>query len=516
MTDADRAYARAEEIIAEAKASGAEKISFDEEACRALTKIPPQIAELTEVRSINLTDTQVADLTSLAEMTAIQTLSLRNTQVADLMPLAAMTEMLVLLLDGTQVADLTPLAAMTAMQVLTLNRTQVADLKPIAAINAIRTLLLDRTLVADLTPVAGMNAMRQLSLGGTPVDDLKPLAAMTGMQELWLNFSRVADLTPLAAMSKLASSERGFDGVNFSNTPAAAQGRLAEIAVIEDSAKRGAALLAYLNADRPPPRDREEMDGYEVRPDGVLRSKAVAPKETTDQDDLRQEVLRKTDALITAIGSSNEWAVLWDAARHYRGQVDRPVAAVKLNILYSAANTLRVTVEAEESARAQERVNDYLPPKIAAALVDLVQTHGLFFMGFPEGAAVHERMKSGLATLSDLDLPPTAAQVVQSLDGKDRVLDPEDQGALRDDLSAAQGDGPSARIGAIRLRARLWNIMGAIGRAAWRGSAWGGGVVLSADLVFWLTGNQTIIGNFLRWAQGPGAIWFEQMMRHLL
>ena len=192
--------------------------------------------------------------------------------------------------------------------------------------------------------------------------------------------------------------------------------------------------------------------------------------------------------------------------------MDRPLNKFKLGILYSAFNTLRLESEAEKSAQAQGRVNDYLPPKIGAALVDLVQTHGLFFMGFPKAAEIHAQAMSGL-TADPIALPSEARDIVAALIGEDTVLDAEDQAAMQNDLATATGKGPSARIGANRLRARIWNMMGAIGRASWKGGTWAAIVIAGHDLLAWLLSNQTIIAKFLTWAQGPAAIWFQQMLK---
>ena len=70
-----------------------EKIITQEELCK-------WIAGLTEAKKASLT-----------------TLDLRNTQVADVTPLAALTSLTTLDLWNTQVADVTPLAAITSLRI---------------------------------------------------------------------------------------------------------------------------------------------------------------------------------------------------------------------------------------------------------------------------------------------------------------------------------------------------------------------------------------------------------------
>jgi internalin A len=58
----------------------------------------------------------IATLSS-TEIVSLTTLDLWNTQVADLTPLAALTSLTTLYLSNTQVADLTPLAALTSLRI---------------------------------------------------------------------------------------------------------------------------------------------------------------------------------------------------------------------------------------------------------------------------------------------------------------------------------------------------------------------------------------------------------------
>ncbi|MEL6478583.1 MAG: leucine-rich repeat domain-containing protein, partial [Pseudomonadota bacterium] len=122
MTPEDTAYALAEQLIAEAKAGNHACLNLSglifvrefegerragDEALRALTTLPPQIAELSTLRGLDLDNTQVADLTPLSPLTGLQELYLNNTQVADLTPLSPLTGLQELSFHTTQVADLT-------------------------------------------------------------------------------------------------------------------------------------------------------------------------------------------------------------------------------------------------------------------------------------------------------------------------------------------------------------------------------------------------------------------------
>ena len=236
MNEAEQAYRAAQKEIARAAAAGATKLSFYTEPFRALKDIPPELAALTDLENLTLSNTQVtelaplaaliglqglyldntqvADLAPLAALTVLQNLSLDNTPVADLAPLTALNGLQGLSLNSTQVADLAPLSALTGLQSLDINNIQVADLAPLAALTDLKTLWLDHTQVADLEPLAGLTGLQFLQLDETQVTDLAPLAGLTGLRELWLNNTQIADLAPLAALT-------GLQGLSLNNTQVA-------------------------------------------------------------------------------------------------------------------------------------------------------------------------------------------------------------------------------------------------------------------------------------------------------
>ena len=55
-----------------------------------------------------------------------------------------------------------------------------------------------------------------------------------------------------------------------------------------------------------------------------------------DQEDLRQDLMRKVGGLIEAIGPSNEWVGLRASASHYRDQIIKPLPDLRIKRLYSA------------------------------------------------------------------------------------------------------------------------------------------------------------------------------------
>src|SRR5262245_63549191 len=112
LTPAEQ-FAVARRRIEEAKERG--DIHLDLGGLR-IAALPPQIAGLTHLESLELAGTRVSDLTAIAGLSALQPLGLQETQVGDLTPIAGLTALESLELARTQVSDLAPIAGLSALQ----------------------------------------------------------------------------------------------------------------------------------------------------------------------------------------------------------------------------------------------------------------------------------------------------------------------------------------------------------------------------------------------------------------
>ena len=109
MTDAEKAYAEAERLIADVRVSGRKNLNLIDGVFRHLTKLPPEISSLSHLEGI----------------------SIERTNVSDISPLTSLKSLEVLILFRTSVSDLTPLSELTSLQTLWVNQTPVVDLRPV-------------------------------------------------------------------------------------------------------------------------------------------------------------------------------------------------------------------------------------------------------------------------------------------------------------------------------------------------------------------------------------------------
>lgn len=131
MSDVNEAYEAAQRLIAQALASGTDSLDLSVKETHALTTLPPELADLTELTGLSLDNTQIIDLSPLVGMKRLSELWLGGTQVTDFNPLAEVVRLRALNLDNTKITDLGPLVGLTELTDIFLNDTKVVDLRPL-------------------------------------------------------------------------------------------------------------------------------------------------------------------------------------------------------------------------------------------------------------------------------------------------------------------------------------------------------------------------------------------------
>jgi hypothetical protein len=161
------------------------------------------LANLADLESVDLEDTQVTDLTPLANLTKLRYLSVHNAQDANLTPLVDLANLVWLDLAETQVTDITALANLTDLEYLYLTNTQVTDLSPLANLTKLTHLHLDNTQITDISPLANLTKLTYLHLDNTQITDISPLANLTKLEYLDVSDTQVTDLSPVAKLGRV-------------------------------------------------------------------------------------------------------------------------------------------------------------------------------------------------------------------------------------------------------------------------------------------------------------------------
>lgn len=427
MTAAEDAHAAAEARVEKALAEGATELDFDSAAFRALESLPPRLAALAALRSLNL----------------------RNTQVA----------------------DLAPLQGLSALEVLTLTGTQVSDVASLQGLGRLRRLDLGETPIADLTPLKSVTYLKGLDISGTEVTDLRPLLDLPDLGE------------PIRGLSL------DFYGLRYAGSAATrASPRLRALSEIEDDMRRTQETLDYLRSLPPWPEPLPFEDGQDSEDgnqDGAppTPGRRAAPLEVIfDVDILRPATPGDGLADLEHDRARQGYAALCDYLADLADQRPRignalPRLAKALDALeralgedYVAMNPIAVGTQGTRVIRLNQGADSVLMDDDAADLAEFAAALALFLERFPEWIAYKEdaarQPPSPEAVSASL---PAISELTADLAGRPEI-DPGVTRSLDDQIDAVRDD-PNDGLTTHGLNASTSNVLNALAEMAllaWR------------------------------------------------
>ena len=308
-------------------------------------------------------------------------------------------------------------------------------------------------------------------------------------------------------------------------------GRLSEI---EDDTERTKQTLDYLQSltEWPPagaatPADRPAAPVFLVPDTGpIIGSGDTMADADAEQAALHDECRRKVRNLLTAIGNTNQFATLRESAEYYRHTIDRPAPEIAATTLWSAGNALRSVLEAHEANRGEWRINDELTPAIATSLDDLVNTHGIYYLGHPKAAAVERKRREyqqgpkqpeleevsrqiadkALGDASPIDYHTRKLDTPRSV-GPPLPLDADTRDAILMDATTGSAIGAAASMAMGGVVDTTFNLLAAIGRKATIAKARGQTAFADPAVVNWVGTNWNLIERFFVLSTGQNARW---------
>jgi Leucine-rich repeat (LRR) protein len=190
----------------------------------AIDNLDP-LTKLTDLRSLNISGTQVGDLTPVRNLNYLETLNISNSRVQSIVPLVFMRNIKDLdfsntqvkdlsaimnfkvlerlNLSGTQVDSISAVAGLSSLIDLRLNKTKVADISPVRDLINLVTLQFSETNVKDISSVSGLNKLVRLDFKNTNVLALDSLQRLKSLQLLFFDNTPISDLKPLEGLPAL-------------------------------------------------------------------------------------------------------------------------------------------------------------------------------------------------------------------------------------------------------------------------------------------------------------------------
>ena len=189
------------------------------------------IAKLTELTSLKLSDNKISELDFLSSLKKLSSLDLSNNQISDISPLKKLSSIRTLHLDGNEIKDFSPLYGLDSLSMLTIGdmdikQSQLKKLKeelPDCIIysddakedvieiklggktfdNNVTELDLSGCDVHDISLLSVCTKLKKLDLSDNSISDISALVDIPELAELDLSNNRISDISPLMSVSKL-------------------------------------------------------------------------------------------------------------------------------------------------------------------------------------------------------------------------------------------------------------------------------------------------------------------------
>lgn len=199
--------------------------NVDVSGIKTITTLEP-LSELSELQSLNISGTNVGDLTPLRNSNKLKVLKASNTRIDDLSPLKYDILLEELDVAHTDINNLNVLDILSKLEKLNISYTQVNTLDDVkkcpnmaylaiegcpintlqhlSNLNNIVSLNINNTTIRDLNPISHLTNLQSLKISQTPINNLNALQGMESLKELFCSNTTISDLTPLKNHRRLS------------------------------------------------------------------------------------------------------------------------------------------------------------------------------------------------------------------------------------------------------------------------------------------------------------------------
>ena len=161
--------------------------------------------DMTTLYELDITHSNISDLSFLSSATNLERLRLSNNQIVDLGTLSSLANLKYLYLDNNQIVDLEPLKGLANLESLSLNNNQIVDLGTLSSLPNLKYLHLNNNQIVDLEPLKGLANLEHLYLHSNQINDFALLETFDGLTGISLDIKSDEHLSQAQALTSTTS-----------------------------------------------------------------------------------------------------------------------------------------------------------------------------------------------------------------------------------------------------------------------------------------------------------------------
>jgi hypothetical protein len=163
------------------------------------------LANLESLQSLDLSFTNVVDVSALVKLTNLKSLNMTRAELLDVSTLPELKNLESLDLSRTKVVDISALSKLTNLKSLRLSQARLLDFSTLPEFENLESLDLSVTNVMDFSALAKLKKLESLDLSFTNVVDISGLAQLTNLKSLDLAYAKLLDISTFPDLKNLKS-----------------------------------------------------------------------------------------------------------------------------------------------------------------------------------------------------------------------------------------------------------------------------------------------------------------------
>jgi hypothetical protein len=183
---------------------------IDVEENMSVNTVEP-LSKLSELESINISNTRIDDLSPLRNLTRIRYLNAANTKVDEIEALRYTFEMATLFLDNTLIDSINVMDNFKNLKLLSMQNAPVKDFSPLNANRSLRELYATGTYINTFAPLHKIASLNTLDVSFTTIDTLPDMSNLIELKVLDISNTNINNIEPVSVLKSL-------EEIRFDNT----------------------------------------------------------------------------------------------------------------------------------------------------------------------------------------------------------------------------------------------------------------------------------------------------------
>lgn len=155
---------------------------------------------LKHLKALNLENNKIESLNTIRQINSLKELNLNGNKIKGVINLGKLNKLKKLELERNQITNLTFLAKLKKVETLNLKWNRIRNIEPLSSLKRLKDLKLNDNLVRDIAVIYSLNKLENLDLANNKLRKIDPLSSLRSIVKLNLSNNEINDISPLSKL----------------------------------------------------------------------------------------------------------------------------------------------------------------------------------------------------------------------------------------------------------------------------------------------------------------------------